>query len=55
MGCLSPSIPGIYYRRIMNLMKPLFELGKTFATSGVTTWAERHEIDLTHSVSLASM
>lgn len=48
MGCLSPPTPSIYYLRIMNLLKPLFELGETFATSGVTAWAERHEIDLTH-------
>lgn len=31
----------------MNLMEPRFELGKTYATSGVTAWAERHQIDLT--------
>ena len=31
----------------MNILEPRFELGKTFATSGVTRWAEKNEIDLT--------
>lgn len=31
----------------MNLMEPLFALGQTFATAGVTHWAEKNEIDLT--------
>ena len=30
----------------MNLMEPKFEIGKTYATSGVTAFAEKHEIDL---------
>ena len=31
----------------MNILEPRFELGQTYATAGVTAWAERHEIDLT--------
>lgn len=31
----------------MNLMQPRFQLGQTFATAGVTAWAERQEIDMT--------
>ncbi len=31
----------------MNILEPRFELGSIYATSGVTAWAERHEIDLT--------
>ncbi len=30
----------------MNIMEPRFEIGKTFATSGVTSLAERLEVDL---------
>lgn len=30
----------------MYILEPRFPLGKTFATSGVTHWAERHGIDL---------
>jgi hypothetical protein len=34
----------------MNLMKPRFEIGKIYATAGVTRWAEKHEIDLTRYI-----
>jgi hypothetical protein len=30
----------------MYLMEPRFELGRTYATSAVTRWAEREKIDL---------
>lgn len=31
----------------MNILEPRFPLGKTYATSGVTHWAEKQGIDLT--------
>lgn len=31
----------------MNLMEPKFQLGQTLATTAVTAWAERQEIDMT--------
>ncbi len=31
----------------MNLMEPRFPLGRTYATSAVTAWAEQHGVDLT--------
>lgn len=30
----------------MIILEPRFTLGRTYATSGVTRWAERHGIDL---------
>lgn len=34
----------------MNILEPRFPLGNTYATAGVTHWAERHEIDLTRYI-----
>jgi len=31
----------------MNILEPRFELGRTYATSAVSAWAEKHGIDLT--------
>lgn len=31
----------------MNIMEPRFQLGQTLATTAVTAWAERQEIDMT--------
>lgn len=37
---------GSYHTASMNLLKPRFSLGNTYATSGVTQWAEHEKADL---------